>query len=204
MGRPKLLLPLAGSTVIGRLLSVLARPEIAETVVVIRLGDESLRAAVEAAGAAPLVPAVAPAEMRVSVEHALRHLQQRHEPCPDDGWLLAPADHPLLDPMVLDRIIAAWRRSPDKIVIPAHKGKRGHPAVFPFRLADEVFRLAADEGLNALVRRHAREVEQIDVDSPAVVVDLDTPEDYQRLQADRTGSTNALENATDYSTRKMS
>ena len=80
MGRPKLLLPLAGSTVIGRLLSVLARPEIVETIVVIRPGDESLRAAVEGAGATPLVPAVAPAEMRVSVEHALRHLQERHEP----------------------------------------------------------------------------------------------------------------------------
>ena len=189
MGRPKLLLPLAGSTVIGRLLSVLARPEIVETVVVMRPCDESLRAAVEAAGAVPLVPAVPPAEMRVSVEHALRHLQQRHEPRPDDGWLLAPADHPLLEPMVLDRIIAAWSRSPGKIVIPAHEGRRGHPAVFSFRLAEEVFRLAADEGLNALVRCHAREVEQIEVDSPAVLVDLDTPEDYQRLQADRTGST---------------
>jgi len=189
MGRPKLLLPLAGSTVIGRLLSVLARPEIVETVVVMRPGDESLRTAVEAAGAVPLMPAVAPAEMRVSVEHALRHLQRRHEPSPDDGWLLAPADHPLLEPMILDRIIATWSCSPGKIVIPAHKGRRGHPAVFPFRLAEEVFRLAADGGLNALVRCHAREVEQIEVDSTAVLVDLDTPEDYQRLQADRTGST---------------
>src|SRR5260370_3045670 len=75
MGRPKLLLPLGASTVIARMLAVLARPEIEATLVVVRPGDEPLRAAVAACGAIPLQPAVPPPEMRDSVEYALRHIE---------------------------------------------------------------------------------------------------------------------------------
>lgn len=183
MGRPKLLLPLGSGTVIGRLLEVLASAEIAGTFVVVRPDDRALRSAVEAAGATPLVPEIAPDEMRQSVEIALRHIQNIYRPGPDEGWLLSPADHPLLDPAVLARIIAAWRRSPEKIVIPVYAGKRGHPVIFPFRLAGEVFSLGSDEGLNQLVRRHAAEVEELSVDSASVLTDLDTPQDYERLRA---------------------
>src|SRR5260370_12639805 len=51
MGRPKLLLPLGSDTVIGRMLALLRRPEIAATIVVVRPDDELLRAAVLAGGA---------------------------------------------------------------------------------------------------------------------------------------------------------
>lgn len=182
MGQPKLLLPLAEGTVISRLLAVLRRPEIVETLVVIRPGDEPLRSAVVQAGATPLVPKEPPPEMRTSVEHALHYLLERCSPSPEDGWLLSPADHPLLDAAVLDQLVACWRNSPDKIVIPTHRGRRGHPVIFPFRLADEVFALPADEGLNALVRRHTEQVTELAVNSPAILLDLDTPEDYERLR----------------------
>jgi len=181
MGRPKLLLPLGSSTVIGRMLTLLKRPEIAATIVVVRSDDEPLRAAVDAGGAIPLQPEVAPAEMRHSVEHALRYLQCQFQPGADDGWLLAPADHPLVEAAVMDRLIASWRDSRDRILIPVHCGKRGHPTVFPFRLAAEVFDLPPDAGLNRLLTTHTGEIEQIDVDSPGVVSDLDTPDDYERL-----------------------
>jgi molybdenum cofactor cytidylyltransferase len=181
MGRPKLLLPLGSSTVIGRMLALLQRPEIAATIVVVRPDDEPLRAAVVTGGATPLQPEVAPMEMRHSVEYALRYLQGRYQPGLDDGWLLAPADHPMLDAAVLDQLIAAWRGSPGRIFIPVYRGKRGHPTIFPFRLAAEVFHLPADAGLNRLIKSYAGEIEQINVNSPGVVSDLDTPDDYERL-----------------------
>jgi molybdenum cofactor cytidylyltransferase len=181
MGQPKLLLSVGGTSVIARMLSALKRPEIAATVVVVRPDDEPLRAAVAECGAVALQPAVPPTEMRQSVEHALRYLERQFQPGPDEGWLLAPADHPLLDELVIDRLISAWRASPEKIVVPVHRGKRGHPTLFPFRLAPDVFVLPADQGLNRLLQLHAADVEQIEVDSPGMLADLDTPEDYARL-----------------------
>jgi molybdenum cofactor cytidylyltransferase len=163
------------------MLTLLRRPEIAATIVVVRPDDEPLRAAVADGGAIPLQPEVAPAEMRHSVEHALRHLQSRLHAAPQDGWLLAPADHPLLDSAGLDRLIGAWRDSGERILVPVHAGKRGHPTIFPFRLADEVFDLPADAGLNRLLKSHAGEIEQIEMDGSGILSDLDTPDDYERL-----------------------
>ena len=181
MGRPKLLLPLGASTVIARMLAVLARPEIEATFVVLRPDDEPLRAAVAACGAIPLQPAVSPPEMRDSVEYALRHIENQFKPGLADGWILAPADHPLLDPAVIDRLLAAWQTSSGKILVPVHEGRRGHPTIFPFGLVPDVYALPPDQGLNSLLARHAALIEPIAVDSPGVIADLDTPEDYSRL-----------------------
>ncbi|HLJ10120.1 MAG TPA: nucleotidyltransferase family protein [Planctomycetaceae bacterium] len=184
MGRPKLLLPLGNATAISTMLAALARQEIAATVVIVRSDDEPLRAAVAESGATPLQPETPPPEMRDSVEYGLRYLTQHFQPQPDDGWLLIPADHPLLEPAVMDQVIAAWQASPEKIIIPVYQKKRGHPTVFPFRLAPDVFALAANEGLNSLLARRADEIEPIEVASFSVVADLDTPDDYARLKAE--------------------
>jgi molybdenum cofactor cytidylyltransferase len=182
MGRPKLLLPLGEGTVISRMLGILVRPGIAATVVVVRKDDEPLRAAAAACGAIVLQPDEPPPEMRQSVEHALRYIEHQFRPQAEEGWFLAPADHPLLEPGVIERMIAAWREHPGKILVPTHQGRRGHPTLFPFRLASEVFAMPPDQGLNQLVKLHAADVLQIEIDSPAVIADLDTPDDYERLQ----------------------
>ena len=167
---------------IARMLSHLARPEIEATFVVVRPDDEPLRAAVAACGAIPLQPAAAPPEMRDSVEYALRHIETQFQPGPIAGWILAPADHPLLDRSVIDRLLAVWRNSSGKILVPVHAGRRGHPTIFPCGLVHDVYSLPADQGLNSLLARHEAIVEQVAVDSPGVIADLDTPEDYARLQ----------------------
>lgn len=181
MGRAKLLLPVAGKTVIARVLEVLRRPEIVETFVVCRNDDVELGAAVVEAGATPVMPPVPPAEMRQSVEFALRTIAERYGPRPDDGWLLSPADHPLLDRDLLTQLIARWSRGDAPILIPTCEGHRGHPVFFRWSLAAEVFDLPADVGLNQLVRRHAADVVEMETNNPAILADLDTPEDYARL-----------------------
>jgi molybdenum cofactor cytidylyltransferase len=183
MGQDKLLLPVEGRPVIARILEVLQSPRIAQTVVVIRPGDEALRRAVEAAGGTPLVPPEPPAEMRQSVDFALRWLEQNARPCPDDAWLLSPADHPLLDSRVLAQLVARWEERRNAILIPTCGGRRGHPVIFPWKLAREAQSLPADVGLNQLVRQHAGNVVELETGNPAILMDLDTPEDYARLLA---------------------
>jgi CTP:molybdopterin cytidylyltransferase MocA len=183
MGRPKLLLPLGEGTVISRLLAVLRRPGIIETVVVVAPGDQTLKAAVTSGGAIALEPESRPAEMRQSVEAALRFIQFRHAPHADDGWILIPADHPLLDPAVLDELTAQYWQTGAKILVPTHRGQRGHPTIFRWSLAAAVFDLPADAGLNQLVRDNAEAVLEFETGSPAVLADLDTPDDYGKLVA---------------------
>ena len=182
MGRPKLLLPWGTGTVIEQVLRVFHRPEVTAVYVVVRPDDVELQTKAAAAGGTVVVPASAPPEMRDSVEIALRRIEFDHAPAADDGWLLAPADHPVLAPAILDALIDRWKGDDRRILIPTHAGRRGHPVAFPWELAPEVFGLPRDEGLNALVRRRSDLVVETPIDDSAVLADLDTPADYERLR----------------------
>jgi len=181
MGRPKLLLRLGGQTVISRVLTVL-NPVVTRTVVVCRRDDDDLRLAAEAEGATIVQPPVDPPDMRASVEHALRWLIGHDAPTSDSAWLLLPADHPLVEPAVLQSLLEASARQPESIVVPTHGGLRGHPTVLPWSLVPEVFVLPHTEGLNQLVRRKPERIVEVPVASATVLADLDTPEDYDRWQ----------------------
>lgn len=181
MGQPKLLMPLGQTTVIGRLLQTLSTAGISPFVL-IRPGDEALDAEVARTTASRVVPHEAPEEMRHSVEELLRTVTARHAPTTNDGWLLIPADHPFTSVHTLRRLVETWRDDPTSIVLPTCEGRRGHPTILPWSLAQEVFELPAGVGINQLVRRHENMVRELDVDDSSVHFDLDTPADYERAR----------------------
>ena len=138
------------------------------------------------AGALVVQPKTAPSEMKASVQLALDTIA-RFSPQPNDAWLLAPADLPSLSTNTIDSLIEAYRASVaadsatiPRIWAPRHGGSRGHPVLFPWALSGEVANLNADQGINALLDRHA--VSYFDSAADAVAEDLDTPADYQRLR----------------------
>jgi molybdenum cofactor cytidylyltransferase len=183
MGRPKLILTIGGQTVIARVVSAL-REAGADPVIVVSPppdAEEASRLRQEAAdaGAAVVVPATRPPDMRSSFERALAYLEDlTHFPT---TVLLTPADSPCLTRSLVARVIDHSRRDPSSIIIPTFEGRRGHPVALPLALARQVRDLPAGVGINALVARHGPAVIELPVDDPAVVEDLDTPEDYARL-----------------------
>ena len=182
MGQPKLLLPLGEQTVIRRLLDVLNRADVDERLVVLRRDDASLRAEVEAAGARVVAPELPPPDMRASVEQALAEIRMSHRPAAHDGWLLIPADHPLLSASVLEQLIAAWNQSDADALVPTFQGRRGHPTFFRWRLADKISAIPSGRGLNQLLNTQSVQVQEVAVEDRSVVVDLDTPQDYETLR----------------------
>ena len=187
MGQPKLLLPWRGSTVVEHLLAALAHPRVVARCVVCRRSDNELAQAVERAGGRVIQPAVDPPEMKDSVLAALDEIERQWHPAPDEGWVLCPADQPLLPRGILDPLVAAWDAGSADALIPRHAGRNGHPVLFRWGLLDEIRNLRPDEGLNAIVRHPARRVEFVDLDASGILVDLDTPEDYARWQSSEAG-----------------
>jgi molybdenum cofactor cytidylyltransferase len=55
------------------------------------------------------------------------------------GVIVCLVDHPLVTCGTYQAIINAHARSPEKIIIPAFQGKRGHPGLFPFGLISDLF-----------------------------------------------------------------
>src|SRR5580704_977447 len=97
MGRPKLALPLGDRTVIEHVVAALGAGGADRVLVVVGPHAPELIPLAESAGAEACVLPAATADMRATVEHGLRRLEDRHHPQTDDAWLLAPADHPALD-----------------------------------------------------------------------------------------------------------
>ena len=68
-----------------------------------------------------------------------------------------------------------------RITIPTHGGKGGHPILIAADLLPELAEIEEEsKGLKAVVRRHAEATERFGVDDPTVLLDLNTPEQYQK------------------------
>lgn len=91
-------------------------------------------------------------------------------------------DMPLVGPRLIDQIIAEHAAAPGAVaVVPRHQGRRGNPVLLAAALFPELQALGGDTGARAVLERHGDQVRWLDVDDPAAVTDIDTPEAYARL-----------------------
>jgi molybdenum cofactor cytidylyltransferase len=182
MGRPKLALPLGGRTVLEQVLCILKSAGVERTLVVVGPHVPELIPLAQAAGADVLTLASETPDMRATVEHGLTWISERYHPDDEDDWLLLPADHPALDATVVRQVLAARAAvSAGRILIPTFQGRRGHPTLISWQHVAGIRSLPDGEGLNAYLRRQTEVTVELAVNSSDVLLDLDTPEDYQRL-----------------------
>ncbi len=192
MGEPKLLLPVEGEPLIVRTLAAWERSRVDRIVVVVRPGDEQLAAAAKqfkVQSSKPKVeivtPDVAPPDMKASVQVALRHIGREYAPSGGDAFLVAPADMPRLSTAIVDRLIERHATyTPATIVVPTIGDRRGHPVLLPWLLADEVFGLKENEGLNVIVERHQPALvpcEDLVAAGEYPFADVDTRQEYEGL-----------------------
>ena len=66
------------------------------------------------------------------------------------------------------------------IVVPVFDGRLGNPVGFGKRYFKNLLMLNGDSGGRSLLQTHADAVERIEVDDPAILYDIDTPEDLEK------------------------
>jgi molybdenum cofactor cytidylyltransferase len=93
--------------------------------------------------------------------------------------LVTLVDVPLVSAATVLALLARVPESHAPIVRATHGHRHGHPVVFKRELFDALRRADPDAGAKAVVRAHA--VEDVEVDDPGVVHDVDTPADYRRV-----------------------
>jgi len=95
-----------------------------------------------------------------------------------DGWLILPADMPLVLPTTIMAVAQGLERYP--VCYAQYRGIQGHPVGFGTELYSELMALQGDEGARRIVARYA--AQPISVDDPGVHIDVDTAEDLARLR----------------------
>jgi len=180
MGRPKLLLPWQGRTIWQHVLAAWTNTTCdLKVAAVVHPDDAEVAEQARAAGVDVVQPVNAPEDMKASIRLGLAHLRAKYSPADDDAWLVAPADMPRLRSAIIETVMTCYDPRHPMVIVPEHRGKRGHPVLFPWALAAEVDKLATNEGLNRLVDRS--NVSRLPLLDNAILTDLDTPEDYQKL-----------------------
>ena len=100
------------------------------------------------------------------------------------GWLMLPADMPLVRPSSLRAVAEALDQQP--IAFAQHHGRRGHPVGFAAELFSELVMLKGDEGARRLLARYPTAA--VELDDPGVLFDIDTVDDLAAAQRRIDGS----------------
>jgi molybdenum cofactor cytidylyltransferase len=176
MGMHKLLLPWQDGTIIEQVLASWAQSAVGRVVVVVHGGDGELLHACRKFDVDILPLRERPIDMKESAGVALKHIARAYSPAPSDAWLLAPADLPRVSAGAINAVLAGYDPQQTMAVAPTFAGRRGHPTLFPWSLAEQVNRLAQDEGLSALLMRTS--VREVPWGDASILRDVDTPTDY--------------------------
>ncbi len=183
MGRPKLALPLGDRTGLECVVSALRQAGVDHVLVIVGPHVPQLGPLARTAGAHVLQLLDETSEMRATIQQGLLWLEKRFQPRPDDGWLLVPADHPMLDPSLVRLLLGERARHPEKsIVVPTHGGRRGHPTLIAWKHVAAIGTQSPGSGLNIYLRQQAAETLEIPVVSSSILCDVDTPEEYEQLR----------------------
>lgn len=173
MGRPKQLLPLGNKPVIRHCIDNIIAAGIQEIVVVVSPHAQAIAEALSGLPVRIAVNNTIDGDMAGSVRVGLKAIDQS-----SSGVLVCLVDHPLATVDTMKTLARTHAESPDKIIIPSYNGKRGHPSLFPMTILHEIF--VADT-LRGVVRKNEGRVRIIDVPDEGVVLDMDTPEDYEQV-----------------------
>lgn len=99
------------------------------------------------------------------------------------GWLILPADLPLVRPDTLVKVAQALV-DPAKAVQPGYRGARGHPVGFAAECRAALLALRGNQGAAPVLKalRDAGQVVDLEVDDAGTVTDIDTLEDLARAE----------------------
>lgn len=173
MGSCKQLLRLGGKTALARCLETLLAAGIKEIVVVVGVLGELVAVEAGRFPARVVVNDNPAGDMASSVRTGRAALRAG-----TGGVVVALCDYPLVLPATVASLLETHAADPDRIVIPSHGGRRGHPPLFPRPVLEELL-----EGmtLRDLVRSDQSRLRYVEVDDPGILCDMDTMEDYRKL-----------------------
>ncbi|MDD2734024.1 MAG: NTP transferase domain-containing protein [Desulfuromonadaceae bacterium] len=98
------------------------------------------------------------------------------------AFLLLPVDIPLVQPGTIELLLRQYQQSTKGVLYPAFRGTRGHPPLISASYRERILSWDGSGGLNGLLMRHESDSATVECDDEGILLDMDTPEDYQRLR----------------------
>ena len=95
-----------------------------------------------------------------------------------DAIVVCLGDMPFVSSIVIDGLLDAFKKHPDKaLYIPTYDGRRGNPVLIARQLYDSVLNLEGDTGARVLAKHFPDTVMEVPTDCAGILQDIDTPDE---------------------------
>jgi len=174
-GRPKALLPIGGGTVLERIVGACSDSGVDPIHLVIGHRGGMVSAAARHLPVHTVWNDRYPRGQTSSLQAGLRSLPEGLA-----AVVISPVDYPLVTSGVVTALIDAFRSAPsrEKVFIPSHAGRRGHPYLLRTSVLAEFHSLAPDTPGRTVVLGDPDRIRYVVVENDGVLIDLDEPPDY--------------------------
>ncbi|NMB87098.1 MAG: nucleotidyltransferase family protein [Chloroflexi bacterium] len=181
MGTPKMTLPWGDTTVLGHILEVLRSTGLTQVCVVTGGARELVEEQARLFQAQTAFnPQYENGEMLSSLQTGLSSL-------PDDSLaaLVILGDQPQIEDDVVRCVAGATTDVTTSLVIPSYHMRRGHPWLVGRRYWPEILALKSPSTMRDFINTHKDDITYVNVATPSILMDLDTPEEYRQQRPRR-------------------
>jgi molybdenum cofactor cytidylyltransferase len=174
MGRPKMIMPWKNTTIIAKVVETLVNADVNPIVIVTGGAHEEVEKAVSNFPVKCVFnPQYRNGEMLYSLQAGLSSMQ------PDvNAVLIVLGDQPFIQGKVVRDVMEVYRREFAELVVPSYQMRRGHPWLVDRHLWEQLMALSPPQTLRHFMRANDERIQYLNVNTPSILQDLDTPEDY--------------------------
>ena len=179
MGRDKALLPWHSGTFLSA--AIRALQSSTEFVIVVASENEANLEPIVNAEAAFMVRNPNPEQGQFSsLQCGLREVLNRGR----DAAIVTLVDRPAPSLQTIEQLKNAFLNGNDALwaVVPEYAGKHGHPIVVGREMIEAFLRAPATSSAREVEHAHQQHIAYLSVTDPAVIANVDTPEDFENLK----------------------
>jgi molybdenum cofactor cytidylyltransferase len=178
MGQPKMLMPWGESTVLQTVISTIQAAGITDILVVTGGARKEVEALLGRSVQTVFNEEYIKREMLSSIQTGLKVKMPQ-----TTAALICLGDQPQVQVGSVQKICEAFALGNAPLVVPSYDMHRGHPWLVARPLWDELIAMKAPLSARDFLKNHSDQIKYVEIDTPSILEDLDTPEDYLKFSS---------------------
>ncbi len=179
-GRQKLFLPYRNKTILEQVVTELLDSKASEVIIVSSPLTHDQIKAMPLAGITLLCNPNHKQGMTTTIQHGVKVASVDNY-----GFMICLGDMPRITSQeyddLLDQFSEKHRENPKSILLPFYQGQKGNPVIFSSFYREAILTHPDMEGCRGIVQANSAHLTKMEMQNYHVLVDVDTPGDYERL-----------------------
>ena len=183
MGQPKLLLPWGNVTILEQVISAFGEAGIDDILVITGGAREQVEDIISKCSKAHPVRSAynkeyENGEMLSSIQCGLRVLADGAA----GAAMIGLGDQPQVQESTVRSVRDMYLQMDRPLVVPSYQMRRGHPWLVARSLWSDILGMSRAQTPRDFLNAHAGDIYYVEMESPSILADLDTPEEYRRTR----------------------